>query len=111
MVQIEPECRTDLERDRPFGEGADTQLRTLQIEQNADGPAPLFLDAANGLHAGRMVFVQAVTEVQPKDVCPGIEQLLDHTDIGAGGTERGDYFGFTGTAHTDSLDMYSAWAA
>lgn len=49
-IAVEGEAGAVLEHRRIIGEGAHTQLGTLQVGQNADRTADLFLDPANHLH-------------------------------------------------------------
>ena len=77
----------------PSREGADAQLRALQVEQDADRPADLLLDRADHLGRARVVLVRAVAEIEAEDVDAGLEQRLDPLVRRGGGPERGDDLG------------------
>ena len=76
-VEVEPERCSRFELDRPVGEGANAQLRALQIEQHADRPAQIALDRADDVQTLLVVVVRSVAEVEPEDVGAGVEQRFD----------------------------------
>jgi len=93
LVEVEPEFGARRQRDLAVAERADAQLRALQVEQDADRPAEALLKGADGLHAGAMVLVHAVAEVEAEDVDAGAEQGLDALRRRAGGAKRGNDLG------------------
>jgi hypothetical protein len=74
-------------------------LRSLQIGQNADRPAGLLLEGADGVDARLMVGALAMAEIEAEDIDAGVEQRGDGFRCRARGAERGDDFGAALTAH------------
>ena len=84
---------------RPSRNGADADLRTLQILQDADRPADLPLQGPDrGMDPG-VVVLRAVAEVQPEHVDAGQEQGLQRLRSGAGRSDGGDDLGVTVPSH------------
>ena len=61
----------------PSAEGAQAQLGTLQVHEDADRAAQLGLDRADhGVHLA-VLLVAAVAEVEPEHVGAGLDQRAD----------------------------------
>jgi hypothetical protein len=81
LVGIEREALAVLELRGAFGERAEPQLRSLQIDKDADRPAVAALDIANGLHQLTHLVVRGVAHVDAEHVRTGLEQLPDHRAV------------------------------
>ena len=90
LVEVEPQPRAVLEHHVAGGEGADPELRALQVGEHADRAADLLLETADRIEAGRVVGVRAVREVQPEHVDAGDEQPLDHLGRGRARPDGGN---------------------
>ena len=64
VIQVETEQRTCRQLDRSIGERADPELRTLQIGDQRERAAELFLDRPGEDGAARVLVVRAVREVE-----------------------------------------------
>jgi hypothetical protein len=106
-IEVQTEGGARLQPDRAGGEGADTQLRPLQVEQHADRPAGLALHLADEVQPLAMLGVGTVAEVQAEHIRTGIEQRADGGEIRAGRAERGDDLGVAEAAHGD-VERFSA---
>ena len=53
------------------------QLWALQIDQDADRPAGLRLDLADGVEPRAVIVMGAMAEIEPEDIGAGIEQRAD----------------------------------
>ena len=102
--QVQFESLSGFELDRAVGEGADAQLRSLQVEQNADRPPAGALQIADDLRARLVIGMAAMTEIQAKHIHPGIEQGFDAGAVRGGRAEGGDDFGFTIAMHVLSFN-------
>ena len=71
-----------VEHDRVLAEGADAQLRSLQIDQDADRPAVLGLDLADQADELAHALVARMAHVDAEDVGAGLEQRGDHVPAG-----------------------------
>jgi hypothetical protein len=72
-VEVEPEGGAGLQHDLALGEGADPQLRPLQVEQDADRAAQRAFERTQDVEALLVVVVGAVAEVQAEHVGAGTE--------------------------------------
>jgi hypothetical protein len=81
------------------GEGADAQLRALQIGEDPDRAPGLGLDAADHRVARGDLVMGAVAHVQAEDIGAGLEQRADGGDIVRGRAERGDDLDVALTSH------------
>src|SRR6185312_2680752 len=79
--------------DRPVGEGLDTDLRALQVGQDADFAARRGRGGAHRVGACAMVVRLAMREVETDHVDAFGNQLFEHAGGIAGGSERGDDLG------------------
>ncbi len=79
--------------DAPVGKDADAQLWSLQIDQDADRPAFLDLDLADGRHQPAHAVRGGVAHVDAEDIGAGAEKLADHRLVGGSGAERGEDLG------------------
>ena len=88
--QVHPE-RSPLDQflARRVGKGADPQLRSLQVCQNADRTSGVFLDLADDHVPRPDIVVRPVRHVQAEHVCPGLEQRSDGRVVAGGWAERG----------------------
>src|SRR5437016_1724811 len=75
-VEAEPSARRD--RHRAAGEGAEAQLRSLQIGHDADRPSYRALDRANGGDALAVILLAPVAEIEPENVDAGMIERADH---------------------------------
>ena len=88
------------EVDRPFGERAEPDLGSLQVDQDPD-PAPRLVGGLANQPVDALVLgVAAVAQVEAGDVHPGLDQLADALRCGGSGTEGADNLG---SAHPPSL--------
>ena len=70
------------QHDRVVAEGADPQLRALQIDQDADRPAVLGLDLTDQPDELAHALVARMAHVDAEDVGAGLEQRGDHVPAG-----------------------------
>ena len=98
-VQVEPHGVARLDIDLDIAEPAQPQLGSLQVSQHAQRPLQRHLGPAYGLQRRRMVVMRTVAEVQAKDIHPGLGQGLDGAGRAAGGSDRGDDAGVSGSFH------------
>ncbi len=99
--KVEAERRA-LFQNRALGHLADTQLRSLQIDEDADGPAQLCFDVANRLVPCRHIVVAAMAHIEPEHVGAGFEQLADHLRRAAGRAQGRQYLYVAGSPHGKS---------
>ena len=66
--EVEAKALASNKLDATFGEFSDTQLRPLQVEQNADGAPRFEFDLTNGAHPFGVVCLAAVAEIEAEDV-------------------------------------------
>jgi hypothetical protein len=97
LAALTDKDRTDLEF--ALGQGADADLGTLQVLQDADWAASAGLDGTDRVQSLLVIFARAVAEIEPEDVGAGVKQLLDNRLVGTRGPESGDDLGFAKTAH------------
>ncbi|MNT12346.1 hypothetical protein D3C72_1472710 [compost metagenome] len=85
LVAIEVEAKGHAlgEPDRPGGEGADAQLRALQVKQHADRAAKVRFDGADQVEPLLVVGVGAMAEIQAEDVCARAHERLNGRAVGA----------------------------
>jgi hypothetical protein len=74
--------------DRPGREGAEADLRTLQVDQDADPAAGLVRGLADPAVGLLVLGVRAVAEVQPGDVHARVDEAADPF-VGAGSRAKG----------------------
>src|SRR5262249_35243791 len=98
-VEVEAEAIAGLELDRSGGEGAEPELRPLQVGEDADRPPGLLLERADRVDALPVVVVRAVAEVEPEHVDAGAEQGLDALRRRACGPEGRDDLRAVNAAH------------
>ena len=98
-IGVEDERSAFVDRHRPADKGAEPQLRSLQIDQNADRTAACFLDGADRRHQFAHAVLAGVAHIDAKHVDAGDEQSLDHLRIGRGRSEGGDDFGAALASH------------
>src|SRR3989344_9391943 len=81
--------------DRSVLELADPDFRALQIHDHADVLAMRLAALARRLCALGVDFVPVVREIEPHDIHPGLEQLVQYFGVVRGRTEGSDDFGST----------------
>src|SRR6185437_16485602 len=86
------EAVATLQSDRSRGEGAETDLRALQVDQDADRAARLVGGLAQVEVPGLVLGVRAVRQVQPADVEAGGDQGLQLLGGFGRGAESTDDF-------------------
>jgi hypothetical protein len=99
VVEIEAEGPTGLQLHRAAGEGADPQLRPLQVHQDADRAFVFLLDLADEVIALLVIRVGSVAEIEAEDVGAGLEQRGNLFARRAGRPECGQDLGFALTSH------------
>ncbi len=77
---------------RAIGEHADAQLRTLQIDEDADRPFELLLERANQRDALAHHVVRGVAHVDAEHVGAGQKQRGDHLALDGSRAQGGDDF-------------------
>ncbi len=90
---VEDEALAERQVDGRLGEGADAQLGSLQVDEDADRVAFLGLDRADGRHQLAHEVVAGVAHVDAEHVRARAEQLRDHRLVGRGGSEGGEDLG------------------
>src|SRR5678816_4222 len=75
-VEIEAESLALFELNRAVREGADAQLRSLKVQQDADRPSALAFHLADDRQATLVILVRSVAEVQPEHVRTRLNCLL-----------------------------------
>ena len=65
-----------------LGKGANAQLRSLQIEQDANRPAGVALNGTNEVEPPPVILVRAVAEVELENIRAGTEQGFDGFAVG-----------------------------
>ena len=86
-VGIEDEGLAGRQRDRAVGEGADAELRALQVDEDADRPLGIGLDLADCRHQAAEHVVVGVAHVDAEDVGAGPEEAADLRLVGGRRTE------------------------
>ena len=81
LVGIERKALPVIELCRTFGEGTKTQLRPLQVDEDADRAAVAAFDIANGLDQIAHLVMRRVAHVDAEHVGTGLEQLPDHRTV------------------------------
>ncbi len=92
-IGVEHEVLTLVDLGRAVLEGAEPQLRALQIDQDADRPAVFGFDRADRGHQFAHPLVIGVAHIDAKHVGAGLEQPADHVAIAGSRTERRHDFG------------------
>ena len=87
---------------RTVREGAHAQLGPLQVGEDGERPAEILFKLTQQCEAGPVVGGAAVAEVEAKDVDAGDEQRSHRLAVGAGGAERRDDLGVSGSSHVMS---------
>jgi hypothetical protein len=98
-VEIEPERLAFDQLHRAVPEGADAQLRTLEVEEHADRLAEVAFDGADQVEPLLVIGMGAVAEVEPEHVGAGAHQRLDGAAVRARRPEGRDDLGVAGTLH------------
>ena len=98
-VAVEYEACAFLHHRRAAGEGAEPQLRPLQIDQDADRPRGVLFDAADHADQFAHAVLAGVAHIDAEHVGAGLEQLGDHCGVGRGGPQRGDDLGAAQPSH------------
>ena len=107
LAHVEPDLLALLQLQWPLGEGAQSQLRALQVHQDGDRMLVFFLQRAQEVDALAMVVLRAVAEVQAKDIGAGLEQRAQALAGGRRGSQRGDDLGETVAMHAQKS---TSWA-
>ena len=100
--EVEPESRAGFQMGPAFREVAQSQLRPLKVDQDADRVVPAGFDGPDGGDGGTVSVVLAVAEIQPEDVRAGFEQRLDGCLMGSCRTERRNDLGVAVSSHGSS---------
>ncbi len=87
-IGVEREVLALVDHGRAVGEGAEPQLRSLQIDQDADRASVFGLDRADRGHELAHAFVIGVAHIDAKHVGAGLEQPRDHLAIAGSRPER-----------------------
>ncbi|CAM2186194.1 hypothetical protein PSAC2689_60296 [Paraburkholderia sacchari] len=103
-IEIETETRAHGEFRKTRLERAEAQLRSLEIEQNADRAAIFLFKAADFRMTLGMIVVRAVAEIQSEDIDAGLEKRTDNLRVRTGRPERGDNLCITVSLHFLSAD-------
>ena len=98
-IVIEHEALADHQVDGLVGEHADPELRSLQVDENADRVAFLGLDLADGRHQLAHELVIAVAHVDAEDIRARPEELLDHRLFGRCRPQRCENLGSSRPPH------------
>src|SRR4029077_15977107 len=106
LVEIEAEAVSAFQPQLAGGEGAEAQLRSLQVSKDADRSARRFLQCADGLDSPLVVAALAMAEIEPEDVDAGMEQSGDDLRCRGRRTERGNDLGAALTTHV----LFPRWA-
>jgi hypothetical protein len=88
IVGVEREGLAAFQQGTVPREGADAQLRALEIRQDGDRTPVLRLDRADDLNAVAQPVPRQMAHVEAEHVCAGLEELADHLG-GAGGRPKG----------------------
>ena len=75
------------------------KLGALEIGENPNWSAHLFLNGAHRLIPRPVVFMGAMAEVEAKDIRPCLVKRLDHLGGRTGWTEGGNHSGISLAAH------------
>jgi hypothetical protein len=86
-IVVEDENVAGTDADFRVAEGADTQLGTLEIDENADGPFLTGLDRTNDIAILFEQIVRGMAHIDAKHVRTGNEQFFDLLRGGGGGSE------------------------
>jgi hypothetical protein len=81
LAGIEHEALAVMKLCRAFGERSQTQLWSLQIDENADRAAVAAFDIADGLDQFPHLVMRGVAHIDAKDVGAGLEQATDHRTV------------------------------
>jgi hypothetical protein len=81
LVGVERKSLAVLELDRAFGEGAESELRSLQVDQDADRAAVAGLDIADRRHQLPHLVMRGVAHVDAEQIGAGFEQAADHREV------------------------------
>ncbi len=87
-IVVEDENVTGIDANFLVAERADTQLRALQIDENADRPFLTGLDGTNDVAVLFEQIMRGMAHVDAKHVRAGNEQIFDLLKSGGGGSER-----------------------
>ena len=87
-IGIEREILALVDLGRAVLEGAEPQFRPLQIHQDADGPAILGFDRADGRHQLAHPLMVGVAHIDAENVGAGLEQPIDDGAIRGGRPQR-----------------------
>src|SRR5262245_58849210 len=99
ILQIETKGLAALDLRFAAAQLADADLGTLQIHQDADRPARLFLDLADQGMARAVILVGAMAQIEPENIDTGMEQGEELLAGRAGGPQGGDNLGQAFTSH------------
>src|SRR5206468_946360 len=94
----EGKCRPGCQRSGTAGEGPESNLGPLQIQENADGAAGPIRGPADLSTELRVLIVGSMREIESGDIHAGIDEGTDRFRCRGGGSERTDDFGATAHA-------------
>src|SRR6185369_17724242 len=87
-ARLEVDARAAAPAERP-----EADLRTLQVLEDRDRPAPARLALADAVHDLRVLLVRAVGKIQARDVEAGRHQAIQLLGAAARGADRADDLG------------------
>ena len=106
IVLIEHEFGAHFEGGPLVLETTDPQLGTLQIGENADGPATFLFHFPDEAVRTLVIFVRTVAEVEPEHIDTCIVQAADGVLVIARRPQRGDDLGVSSALHDDVLYLF-----
>ncbi len=78
LIEVDAEVLARGKLYPPFGEGAEPQLWSLQIGQNADRATNIAFQRADRLETFAVIVVRSVAEIKPKHIDTRLEQSTDN---------------------------------
>src|SRR5215475_773690 len=103
MVEGKSHHRTSFERDPTAHHGAKTELRSLQISQNANGPRQGALDVADRLHIAGKGSVIGMTHIDTENIDAHFAQAANQVWLPRSRPQGCDNFHTAAAAHALSI--------
>ena len=97
-VQVQAQALAGLQVYSSASETADSEFRTLNVAQDADGAVEFRLQLADHGEAGGVAGMVAVRKIQPEYIGAGLKQTGQNLNRAAGGAEGGDDLGSAAAA-------------
>jgi hypothetical protein len=98
-ILVEGELLSGNQRFGLIGKFTHSELWTLQISKNTNRPTTVFFDLANYGVSASVIFMSAVTEIQPEHVNTCIEKSADSGQIPPGRSQRAYDFRVASSSH------------